>query len=104
MSVEAKEQWCGLWRRLNTDDGADSTAVVNDLIARYAEPQRAYHTLEHIMHCLGEFAGVREQAGEPEAVEVAIWFHDAVYNPLLKTNEKKSADLAAGVLGGARFG
>ena len=104
MSVEAEEQWSDLWHRLNADAGAssvDGTAVFDDLIARYAERQRAYHTLEHIMHCLGEFAGVREQAGDPEAVELAIWFHDAVYNPLLKNNEAKSADLAAGVLGNA---
>ncbi len=107
MSVEAAEQWSGLWRRLDADAGTarvDGTAILDDLIVRYAERPRAYHTLEHILHCLGEFAGVRERADEPEAVEMAIWFHDAVYNPLLKNNERKSADLAAGVLGNAGLG
>jgi predicted metal-dependent HD superfamily phosphohydrolase len=65
--------------------------VVDLLKARYAEPHRKYHTLEHIEHCLAEFDP--RQAREPEAVELAIWFHDAVYDTKAHDNEEKSAEL-----------
>lgn len=59
------------------------------LKARYAEPHRRYHTLEHIEHCLAEFDPRR--AREPEAVELAIWFHDAIYDTRRSDNEERSA-------------
>jgi len=59
------------------------------LKARYAEPHRHYHTLEHIEHCLAEFDP--RQAREPEAVETAIWFHDAIYDTHRSDNEERSA-------------
>ena len=59
------------------------------LKARYAEPHRRYHTLEHIEHCLSEFDP--RQAADPKAVELAIWFHDAVYDPRRSDNEERSA-------------
>ena len=59
------------------------------LKARYAEPHRRYHTMEHIEHCLREFDP--RQAREPEAVELAIWFHDAVYDTRRSDNEERSA-------------
>ncbi|HEX7899907.1 MAG TPA: N-methyl-D-aspartate receptor NMDAR2C subunit [Planctomycetota bacterium] len=59
------------------------------LKARYAEPHRRYHTLEHIEHCLAEFDPALAQ--DPEAVELAIWFHDAVYDTRRSDNEERSA-------------
>lgn len=70
--------------------------VVELLKARYAEPHRKYHTLEHIEHCLREFDP--RQAREPEAVEAAIWFHDAVYDTRRHDNEEKSAELLLSLL------
>ena len=67
---------------------------VYDLLAeRYAEPQRAYHTLTHVAHCLDEFEAARHLAAQPNQIEVALWFHDAVYDPKAKDNERRSADL-----------
>ena len=63
--------------------------ILDLLKARYAEPHRRYHTLEHIEHCLREFDP--RQAREPEAVELAIWFHDAVYDTRRSDNEERSA-------------
>ena len=63
--------------------------ILDLLKARYAEPHRRYHTLEHIEHCLAEFDP--RQAREPEAVELAIWFHDAVYDTRRSDNEERSA-------------
>lgn len=66
------------------------------LKARYAEPHRRYHTLEHVEHCLREFDP--RQAREPEAVELAIWFHDAVYDTRRSDNEERSAELLLSLL------
>jgi predicted metal-dependent HD superfamily phosphohydrolase len=64
------------------------------LSAAYAEPHRHYHNQQHIAECLAEFDGVRHLVRQPEAVEAAIWFHDAVYNPRASDNEEQSAALA----------
>lgn len=66
----------------------------NKLISLYTEPYRAYHNLSHIAHCLDEFKEVRNLPEHPNEVEIAIWFHDAIYNPISKDNEEKSSQLA----------
>ncbi len=61
------------------------------LHAAYSEKHRFYHTVNHIDAMLTHFDGVKEIAEKPEELELAIWFHDAVYKPLSKTNELDSA-------------
>ena len=72
----------------------DSDECFNRLIAAYLEPHRHYHSLRHIAECQQEFEAVREQAASPEAIELAIWFHDAIYNTKASDNEEKSAEWA----------
>ncbi len=67
-----------------------SPELLDRLRDRYAEPHRHYHTLEHIEHCLEEFDPL--QAADPEAVELAIWFHDAIYDTRRHDNEERSAE------------
>ena len=67
-------------------------------MARYAEPWRAYHVLAHIEHCLREFDRMRRLAEDRDAVQAAIWFHDAVYVPGAPDNEEESAALADALL------
>ena len=64
------------------------------LMARYAEPHRAYHTARHLAECFTQLDLVRRDVREPAAVELAIWFHDAIYWPRRSDNEQASADLA----------
>ncbi len=66
----------------------------NKLIAHYSEPHRAYHNGCHIAECLREFDLATHLTREPAAVEAAIWFHDAIYNPQASDNEERSAELA----------
>lgn len=91
------DQWAALWERAGSARNR-ARYPYDRLVARYQEPHRHYHTLAHIQHCLQEFAAVREHASNPDAVEMAIWFHDAVYDPKAKDNEERSAQLAAVVL------
>lgn len=88
-------RWGELWRAVA---GSPGDAVYRDLAARYAEPHRAYHSLDHIAGCLGHFDAARHLAAEPLAVELAIWFHDAIYDPRRDDNEARSAALAEAVL------
>ena len=68
------------------------------LLAHYAEPQRHYHTLQHIMECLREFDAARALAQQPRLIEFAIWFHDVIYDPRAHDNEERSAQLAVDCL------
>lgn len=62
-----------------------------DLTRRYQEPQRHYHTLEHVAAMLHQ----GRQFPLDEEQVMAIWFHDAVYDPTSDQNEQKSARLAS---------
>lgn len=92
-------RWSALWLRLG-GVGA-GTQVRDDLLRRYAEPHRAYHTVAHLDHVLSELDAMREVAAEPDLVEAALWFHDAVYDPRRHDNEERSADLAIAALAAA---
>lgn len=89
-------RWCELWARLGAV--GEPQPVVDLLIRAYSEPHRAYHTLDHIRSCLTEFDAGRHLAGRPDEVELAIWFHDVVYDTYSTDNEARSADYAEQVL------
>jgi predicted metal-dependent HD superfamily phosphohydrolase len=65
--------------------------LVDGLRARYGEAHRAYHTWDHIEALLGWLD--RLDWADPHAVEIALYYHDAVYRPLSPTNEADSAAL-----------
>jgi predicted metal-dependent HD superfamily phosphohydrolase len=73
-----------------------------DLRARYEQPQRFYHNLAHIEACLHHLDSCAGQCASPDAIETALWFHDAVYTIGSPDNEVDSASLAAFHLAGAR--
>ena len=79
-----------LWLRCAAHDGS---GVFAELLSRYGEPVRQYHTPEHIEHCLGQLDVSRQLIEQPDAVEMALWFHDAVYIPGAADNECRSATL-----------
>lgn len=67
--------------------------VFNKLVAAYSEKQRAYHTLQHLYECLVLLDSIRSDLKDAYSVELALWFHDAVYDPQAKDNELKSVEL-----------
>lgn len=69
------------------------------LVAAYSEPGRHYHTLEHISACLGHLDDCIEKLASPREVEIALWFHDAIYKPFRSDNEQQSAEWASSFLG-----
>ena len=62
------------------------------LRAAYAEAHRAYHNWGHIEALLADFRRLEDRFANPEAVEMALYWHDAVYDPTSKTNEADSAE------------
>lgn len=57
----------------------------------YSEDQRYYHTQQHIVECLALYEKIKAELKNPNAVLIAIWFHDVVYDPQSKENELQSA-------------
>ncbi len=70
------------------------------LRARYAEPHRAYHAQAHVDALLAGLRALGGAVSGPDAVELAIWYHDAVYDPAAADNEARSADLLRGEMAG----
>jgi predicted metal-dependent HD superfamily phosphohydrolase len=84
--------WLRMWQELGapvTDEG-----LYNRLIACWNEKHRHYHTLKHLGECLAQFAAVRGEAQRPAEAELALWFHDAFYDPRRNDNELLSANWA----------
>nr|WP_310183727.1 hypothetical protein [Mesorhizobium sp. BE184] len=71
-----------------------------ELAARYSGGDRHYHGLRHVEALLDLAQEYRALLADPEAVETAIWFHDAVYDSKAKDNEAQSAALAREKLAG----
>ncbi|NKF23115.1 HD domain-containing protein [Solimonas marina] len=83
------ESWRRSWRELGV--GEPDEPLFNRLLDCYAEPQRHYHTQQHLAECLQNFGVVRQLAARPAEVELALWFHDAIYDTRAHDNEARSA-------------
>jgi predicted metal-dependent HD superfamily phosphohydrolase len=55
---------------------------LDELRRRYAEAHRRYHTGEHVTEVLAEAGRLlpHEPTADREAVELAAWYHDAIYD------------------------
>ena len=85
-----------------TADDADVVSAGAALLARWGEPHRHYHDVEHLTEVL---AAVDELApggsdADLDVVRLAAWFHDAIYEGRPGDDEERSAALAGDVLGG----
>lgn len=89
--------WDSAWSAL----GASAPQpVLAELLQSYTEPQRHYHTLQHLGEALGLLQPALGLAERPGEVALALWFHDAVYETQAKDNEARSADWAVAVVRG----
>ena len=88
--------WSRAWTGLGLPgEGMD---LRDQLLAAWSEPQRRYHTLRHLGDCLALFEETTHLAVRPAEVEMALWFHDAVYALKAGDNEARSAAWAERVL------
>ncbi len=64
------------------------------LIRRWSEPHRRYHGMGHLTAVLLFVDEYATHADDPDAVRLAAWYHDAIYDPRASDNEEGSAVLA----------
>jgi len=81
----------------------DHPEIGEDLLRRYAEPHRRYHTAQHLADVLDHIDELASGSEDLFLVRLAAWFHDAVYAiPAGQvSNEEASARLALRTLGRA---
>jgi predicted metal-dependent HD superfamily phosphohydrolase len=83
--------WTDLVRRHTTDPAAEATGRA--LLHAWSEPHRRYHGLSHLRGILSRVEELVDYATDADAVRLAAWYHDAVYQ-CRKDDEERSAQLA----------
>ena len=92
--------WQFWWRSLQpyaVEKAAAETAFLA-LVQAYSSPDRYYHTLTHIHQMLVVIQSLQAQAQNLSRLQLATWFHDAVYHSQATENEERSANYAADIL------
>lgn len=88
--------WHASWHSVCAQQG--DAVLLKALVARYSEPHRHYHTLQHLDACLRHLPELRGLATHPDEIALALWFHDAIYDIGAADNERRSADWAVASL------
>lgn len=88
------ERFAALWRRcVDSPSATPPAGVYRQLRELLGAPHRRFHNLDHIRDCLRRVDEVAPLLADRDAVELALWFHDAVYEPGDPSNERRSAEL-----------
>lgn len=87
--LDLLDRWEALWKRI--PHKGNIWRLYGEVATRYSEPHRFYHNLWHISHCLRVLDEARHLCRNADEVEIALWFHDAIYNFGEGNNEKESA-------------
>lgn len=102
MNSVSLERWRALLARTAPSVGADESYAA--LAEAYGAPDRHYHTLAHISSCLAALDAASTAPQDGDAVELALWLHDVVYDSRADDNEARSAAWAGALLGGSAPG
>ncbi len=87
-----QKRWNTLWQRMGAKEGNEE--AYNELLFLYNQPSRFYHNFVHLAQVLRELDNAPKIIDDPDIVEMALWYHDAVYQSRYGDNEEKSAALA----------
>lgn len=82
------ERWTVLIARHSDAPGALDTGRA--LLDSWSEPHRRYHSVAHLRGILKAVEELADAADDADAVRLAAWYHDAVYN-CLPDDEEQSA-------------
>jgi predicted metal-dependent HD superfamily phosphohydrolase len=94
ISPERLQLFENSWLRLVDRWGVapvDAFPVYDRLVEAYSDSTRHYHNLEHLSEMFRVASRLQDTATDGPAIQLAIWFHDAVYDPRAKDNEARSA-------------
>src|SRR5687768_11548345 len=86
-------RWQNVWRQLGSHS---DEKLFHKIVDCYSEPHRRYHTIQHLQECFAHLESVRSFAESGSEVELALWFHDSIYDTTRKDNEERSAEWARG--------
>jgi predicted metal-dependent HD superfamily phosphohydrolase len=86
--MTTRQRWNHLWSQLGS---APPDGLFDAVVVRYREKHRHYHTLQHLDECLRLLDDVAPLAMRAPEIELALWFHDAVYDSHKQNNEELSA-------------
>jgi predicted metal-dependent HD superfamily phosphohydrolase len=75
-------------------DPALAERMYEDVCEHYGGPGRFYHTLDHVQSVLETVESLGSYAQNLNAVKVATWLHDVIYDSKAPDNEDRSADYA----------
>jgi predicted metal-dependent HD superfamily phosphohydrolase len=84
--------WAAAWSSLGRPAPA---GLQVELMSARSEPQRHHHDQRHLRECLALWTRWREHSPRAGEVALALWFHDAIYDPQASSNELNSAAWAA---------
>lgn len=87
--MDSVERWQQTWSHLGD---APPPGLIEELLAAYGEPHRAYHTVQHLTECFAHLDSSPRGPRDPASVELALWFHDAIYDTKAADNEARSAE------------
>ena len=89
----SQDRFVRLWEssssRFHTEHCQNVFVELQDL---YTGADRFYHSDHHIKHCLHRLDQAKGAGHYHQNVEIAIWFHDAIYSAGDANNERNSAD------------
>lgn len=89
--IDLQAEWTRLCEALGIE-AAYGGQLWAHLVDAYDEPQRHYHRLDHIAAVVADAVRLRDRFARPDAVVLALFFHDIVYEPVRRDNETRSAD------------
>lgn len=83
-----RTRWNRAWQDLDLEPPAD---LYDLLLERYGEPHRKYHSPQHLADCLRHLDDTGVTSRDRALLEIALWFHDAIYDTHRSDNEVRSA-------------
>ena len=95
--MNLKDYWFALAGKFS-EEGVLITNLFDELVERYAEPHRFYHTFSHVGNLLRlseEYAG---HISNKEVIDFSIFYHDIICRPGRSDNEQLSAERAKDAL------
>jgi predicted metal-dependent HD superfamily phosphohydrolase len=97
---DARETLQQLWLKHARGIGIDrpTMSLLSQLVDAWSAPHRHYHSLRHLQECLQLLGRWGRDEPARHEVGIALWFHDAVYDPRRDDNEDKSAKWAVTAL------
>lgn len=91
MDPYLRHRWFELCSRMDIERKMD---IWNAFVSMYGDQNRYYHNFTHIHNCLTRLDYWHAPLAERDNIELALWFHDLVFDPKRADNKRASAGLA----------